>query len=442
MLDDGRKFGVDDDFMDPNMDIHSLKGKWKGTTTCEYVVPEADEPIDSVVPSIEISDESVAIHHKHWRSRKAKPTECSQFPQDPDLYTGERFTIGVYEDGEEFACIDRDWRTNLVPETEPLKTGVRFKGSTVFKLKPKEKDCENKESEPVGRGVTDTSTDMVRESANDGGVMDTAIRGSSEDIVDDEDDLTGEPHSGFGDGRESYSEEFKNARDEAMSLDHLMDHYPKNKFCKACQCGKIQSQQSRRSKGLGPPPKEFGDQVTADHIISRSARSESITGALDSLLIYDRATRWIDCYPVRSQGANDVYNRFLQFIGPWQKVKYVYTDDSAALKAALAELKICNDSSVLGQPKTNGIAERQVKEVVHGIRTILFKAGLPNCFWPYAMRHFCFARNIKVDKTTGMSPHIKRFGRDFTGPRIPFGAGVWYKPSSTYERKWRADGKE
>ena len=146
--------------------------------------------------------------------------------------------------------------------------------------------------------------------------------------------------------------------------------------------GKTQSQQSRRSKGLGPPPKEFGDQVTADHIISRSARSESVTGALDSLLIYDRATRWVDCYPVRSQGADDVYNRFLQFIGPLQKVKHVYTDDSAAIKVALGELRLCHDTSVPGQPKTNGAAERQVKEVVHGIRTILVKAGLPNCFGP------------------------------------------------------------
>ena len=234
----------------------------------------------------------------------------------------------------------------------------------------------------------------------------------------------------------------ENARDEAVSLEHLMDHYPKNRFCKACQCGKIQSQQSRRSKGLGPPPKEFGDQVTAYHIISRSARSESVTGALDSLLIYDRATRWVDCYPVRSQGVDDVYNRFLQFAGPWQKIKYVYTDDSPALKAALAEVRVCHDTSIPGQPKTNGVAERQVKEVVHGIRTILVKAGLPNCFWPYAMRHFCFARNIKIDKNTGVSPHYKRFGREFKGPRIPFGAQVMYKPSPIYERKWKADGKD
>ena len=57
------------------------------------------------------------------------------------------------------------------------------------------------------------------------------------------------------------------------------------------------------------------------------------------------------------------------------------------------------------------------------------------------MRHVCFARNIKINKTTGVSPHYKRFGREFKGPRIPFGAEVMYKPSPIYEKKWTADGK-
>ena len=55
---------------------------------------------------------------------------------------------------------------------------------------------------------------------------------------------------------------------------------------------------------------------------------------------------------------------------------------------------------------------------------------------------FCFARNIKIDKKIGVSPHYKRFGREFKGPRIPFGAEVMYKPSPIYEKKLKADGKE
>ena len=189
-----------------------------------------------------------------------------------------------------------------------------------------------------------------------------------------------------------------------------MDHISKHPYCHACQVGKLQPQQSRRSKGLGPPPSCFGEQITADHILSRSDRSEGITGELDALLIYDRGTTWIDCYPVKTQGAHDVYTKFLSFIGPLQKVQYVHTDDSRALKAALDELKVSHDSSTPGRPKTNGVAERQVKEVIHGVRTLLRQAGLPHSFWTYAMRNFCFSRNVKIRKSTNPSAHHRRFG--------------------------------
>ena len=73
-------------------------------------------------------------------------------------------------------------------------------------------------------------------------------------VGNEEDDLTGDPGGELSDHVEEYSSTFRNMQEEAYSLDHLMDHYPKNPRCHACQVGKIQPQQSRRSKGLGPPP--------------------------------------------------------------------------------------------------------------------------------------------------------------------------------------------
>ena len=95
----------------------------------------------------------------------------------------------------------------------------------------------------------------------------------------------------------------------------------------------------------------FGDQVFADHILSRSDRAQGITGELDALLIYDRGTTWIDCYPVKTQSSDDVYNKIINFIGPLQEVKYVHTDDSPALKAATKELKVVFDNSTPGDPR-------------------------------------------------------------------------------------------
>ena len=93
-------------------------------------------------------------------------------------------------------------------------------------------------------------------------------------------------------------------------------------------------------KGLGEPPVSFGEETTADHIVSRSERSESVTQELDALVIFDRGTRWIDAFPVRSRTADDVYNCFLNFTGAQQAIKYCYSDDSKELQSALTQLKI------------------------------------------------------------------------------------------------------
>ena len=120
-----------------------------------------------------------------------------------------------------------------------------------------------------------------------------------------------------GETVEEYSREFRDLKEEATSLRHLMCHLPKNKYCRACQAGKLQPQRSgRKDRGLGPVPLAFGDEAIADHIIARSARSQSVTGDHDALLIYDRATKWVDCYPVRTQSASDAAYRSLAFKGP------------------------------------------------------------------------------------------------------------------------------
>ena len=56
---------------------------------------------------------------------------------------------------------------------------------------------------------------------------------------------------------------------KAVSIDHLLTHFPKNPYCSACQRAKVQNKPAMRQ---GPPdeedrPKDFGDQVTADHVI-------------------------------------------------------------------------------------------------------------------------------------------------------------------------------
>ena len=176
-----------------------------------------------------------------------------------------------------------------------------------------------------------------------------------------------------------YSGLWTAAKHAATSLEHLVDHYPKHLDCRACMLGNLQPHNTNmKHRGYGPPPTNFGDQVTAYHIYHHSERCQGLSGDIDALLIYGRASTWIDCYPIRSKSADDAYNRFIYFMGPYQQIKYVYTDDRIALEAVIRQLGIPFDWSMPGRPQTNGVVERQVKEVLFGTRTLLRQAGLPD----------------------------------------------------------------
>ena len=45
-----------------------------------------------------------------------------------------------------------------------------------------------------------------------------------------------------------------------------------------------------------------------------------------------------------------------------------------------------------------------------------------------------FLANITDELQDGQTSYKKRFGKNFYGPRIPFGAAVWYKPSSQKDK--------
>ena len=66
---------------------------------------------------------------------------------------------------------------------------------------------------------------------------------------------------------------------EAKTLKHLMTHMPKNPHCLSCQRAKLQKAPNRRTHPQEEDlPKSFGEQVTADHIIMGSERSEGESG--------------------------------------------------------------------------------------------------------------------------------------------------------------------
>eukprot|EP00975_Prorocentrum_lima_P018537 3902332-Prorocentrum_lima.AAC.1 len=71
-------------------------------------------------------------------------------------------------------------------------------------------------------------------------------------------------------------------------------------------------------------------------------------------------------------------------------------------------------------PRNNSWVERANRTVLEGARSLLLEAGLPSRFWPYAVRHFCLARNA-IGKTLGGTPWFARFGDVFIKDLLPFG---------------------
>ena len=68
-------------------------------------------------------------------------------------------------------------------------------------------------------------------------------------------------------------------------------------------------------------------------------------------------------------------------------MKFLYSDNSPELVKAARELGVAHGVAVPHRPQTNGVAERAVRAVVEGTRTLLEQAGFAHRFWPYACRH-------------------------------------------------------
>ena len=68
------------------------------------------------------------------------------------------------------------------------------------------------------------------------------------------------------------------------------------------------------------------------------------------------------------------------------RILHLYTDGAPETIKAGKNLKTCHDTSTPYRSATNGIAEREIRNVLEGTRTLLEHSGLPNSYWPYASR--------------------------------------------------------
>ena len=218
----------------------------------------------------------------------------------------------------------------------------------------------------------------------------------------------------------------KDLREEAVSIAHLMTHYPKNRHCIACQRSRLRRRANRRSTVDKEASPEFGALVTMDHVYAHTTAMEGIDGSLDMLVVYDVGTEKVDAYPAKSKSSDCSYAAIQDFRGRTY-LDMIYSDNSKEIKSAVRELGFPHRTSVPGIPQTNTLAEGRVNIVCNGTKTALENAGLPCAFWPYAARHFCFG--LATRDVGGATSYFRQQGAHFGGPQIPFGCRVFFKPS-------------
>ena len=92
-------------------------------------------------------------------------------------------------------------------------------------------------------------------------------------------------------------------------------------------------------------PTNFGEQVTADHLVFNRADSQGHDGTTNAVVIYDIATRYRDCFPTGDNDAIDARLALQQFIGPKANVHSFHCDGAKELYKAAVDLGMCLSTS-------------------------------------------------------------------------------------------------
>ena len=192
----------------------------------------------------------------------------------------------------------------------------------------------------------------------------------------------------------------------------------------------------RRARGslLKRPAECFGE-ITCDHFFHANDPDEVDTMYPDSrqaLVVLDRFTNFRMVYPASTKDAMDVEVALADFQGR-EQVWLLYADNAEEYSAAARALKWRLETCTPGEKRTNGLAEQCVRSVKDGGRKNMLQAGLAYAWWPWAVRHWCFARNVKT--VDGTSPYFKRFDKHCEAIHIPFGALCDYMPNATDRRR-------
>ena len=217
---------------------------------------------------------------------------------------------------------------------------------------------------------------------------------------------------------------------EAKTVAHLLTHRYRNPYCQSCVRAKMKHFRTRRG-AFKRVLKKWGDLITFDFADLEWTNYMGIPDERELLVIRDRFTGVIQAFPLRGKSTDDIIPCLKRFMGS-RKVTLAFSDQAPQFVKACRELKITLDTSVPGRKVTNSLAERNIQFLVTATTTCLLEAGLPACYWTFAVT--CVSHLLNIEELEDGSAWQKMHKAKFKGPMIPFGAKVTFKPSDARSR--------
>lgn len=254
----------------------------------------------------------------------------------------------------------------------------------------------------------------------------TLSEADTTDVADSEDGESSD--GGDSSGKEDKMDVISD-RNVAIQARHCLLHRPFRPDCHACRLAKTIAKRHTK-RVLAREVAKWGELLTCDHIVCHNwLEHKGLGGKSDVFSVYDFATSEIHGIPVNAMDTWDTIEA-LQFLAGDEYIHVVYADRINVIKKAVKYLHGMHKRPSPGNSQSNGVIESLNRRIQEGTRACLIQAGLPICWWSYAVQHWCFLRNTAPD-ATGISPYEKRRNERCKALPLPFGLGVYFCPNKT-----------